>query len=168
MTLCVTSTHWLHRHTPTDATFFHSQTPSPLPHLSPPHAVALKKGSLSTNEAWDHFTDGWLIPQMHQPDQSPIYCLLISAPRAALLSSGKKKQIYYKDLGHDNCWYPVCACVFPYGCGGGTSPAESLYFTLCAFISTHCVNMCKFARFRQLACNYLLMFNKFRRCKDQI
>lgn len=88
-------------------------TVAPLMHYltSPPHAAASKKGSLSTNEAWDHFTDDWLIPQMHQPDQSPIYCLLITALRAALLSSRKKKQIYYKDLGHDNCWYPVRVCV---------------------------------------------------------
>lgn len=55
---------------------------------------------------------------MHQPDQSPIFWLLISVLRAALLSSKKKKKknlIYYKDLGHDNCWYPVlvslCVCM---------------------------------------------------------
>lgn len=54
----------------------HSCASDALPHPAPPpRATAAEKGggSLSADEAWDHFTDGCLISQMHQPDQSPIY-----------------------------------------------------------------------------------------------
>lgn len=143
-------------------------TVAPLMHYltSPPHAAASKKGSLSTNEAWDHFADDWLIPQMHQPDQSPIYCLLITALRAALLSSRKKKQIYYKDLGHDNCWYPVrvCVCV----CSHMAEEAvlhqrEHAPFFLSVHSSPCFVWMSVYlCVFLQLACNYWFMFNEVR------
>lgn len=156
-----------HAHTVYTATFTQMPplfTVAPLTHYLTSHAAAPKRGAVSTNEAWDHFTDGWLIPQMHQPDQSPIYCLLISALRAALLSS-RKIQIYYKDLGHDNCWYLVWVCV--HVCARVPiwlrrrflADREPLLYYLC--IQSIC-------EFPQLECNYLLMFNKVRHCKDQI
>lgn len=132
---CVTPTYCMHRY------YLFPQLRPPTHYLtSPPHAAASKKDSVSTNEAWDHFTDGWLIPQMHQPDQSPIYCLLISALRAALLSSRKKSRFTTK------IWATIivgtlCVCVFPYGWEGGSSPEQSLSCTLFAFISVY-VRVC--------------------------
>ncbi len=125
--LCHTASH---PHTVSANTLTHMPplfTVAPLTHYltSPPHAAASKKRLVSTNEAWAHFTDGWLIPQMHQPDQSPIYCLLISALRAALLSSRKKNwfttKIWATIIVGTLCvcvcvcvcgWVCVCVCVW--------------------------------------------------------
>lgn len=66
---------YTHTRSHTHAASFHSCASDALPHLAPPPSCNCIKrgGSLTADEAWDHFTDGCLIPQMHQPDQSPIY-----------------------------------------------------------------------------------------------
>lgn len=139
MSHCVMSTYCVHRDTHRVTTFFF--TIIPLTHYltTPPHADASKKGSVSTNEAWDHFTDGWLIPQMHQPDQSPIYHLLISTPRAALLSS--EKNWFTTKIWAMITVSTLRVCVFPYGWWGGSSPTETLHCTLCKLFSPCIVRM---------------------------
>lgn len=140
---------------------FHSCSPNP---PLPPDAATSKKKPVSWNEAWDHFADGWLIPQIYQPDQYSIYCLLISALRAALLSCRKKNRFTTKILA---MLVPfVCVCVLPYGCEGSSAPIETLWIhlnTLCDW-----VYMYEFTHFPQLAFNELFMLNKVRCCKDQM
>lgn len=147
--------------------FSYSCTHIPLPHLTAATHTSHAANLVSINEAWHHFTDGWLIPQMYQPDQSPIYCKLISALTGCspFLQKRERERFATKIWAVIN----VCVCV-PYGWGHSSSPSESPYCILC--INLHalceCAYLCEFMHLPQLACNYLFMFNKVRRFKEQV